>query len=344
MRNKSMRREGVKRNAKQVDESESLPGQVDESESEAPTRAPSPAPSGGPMPLEDEGMHVRWEEVLAGRDASQLGLEEVRELFKVGTPLKHRHALWSHRFVAPDSGSVEELQHAAIEADDAATIEADVARTQLTAWNRAALRRVLRAYAAANPDVGYCQGMNNIVAVFLRLGFDESMALRGCSSLLQGCCPGYHSRDLGGFRLDARVLEELARRLLPAEALRSLEALDIPLEVLASEHFLTLASRSWPLEVTARLWDLIFLEGSPVVFASFLALLNLYLPQALSVKKDSLAWEDDLMEEPVDTFRQNVLHGVSSDPGQLFHQIQEFCLKVPQSSIDALRLELAGKK
>ena len=50
---------------------------------------------------------------------------------------------------------------------------------------------------------------------------------------------------------------------------------------IALDHFITLTAKNWPMAPLLRLWDLILTEGIPAVFASFLALLELYvLPPA----------------------------------------------------------------
>lgn len=318
-----------------------IPGQISDELIVEPARAQR-----SPMLVEDEEVHVRWDLTLAGRDVTKLSLEELRVLGDAGIPLKHRHALWPRWFGEPGFGDVEALQDSVSE-EAAAQIEADVCRTLpqcLGAAERRTLWRVLRAYAAGNPAVGYCQGMNNIAAVFILLGFDEGTALHGCCSLLHGCCPGYHDRDLGGFRLDVRVLGELVHRVLPAELCCRLDLLDVPLEALVSEHFLTLASRSWPLEATARLWDIVLFEGSPAVFASFLALLQLYLPDVESPALLRKVAYNEEVPEPVEVFRQNVLQGVEENLDHLMCQIWNLIPKVPQALIDQLRTELAGTK
>mmetsp|Transcript_61842 Transcript_61842/g.201765 ORF Transcript_61842/g.201765 Transcript_61842/m.201765 type:complete len:422 (+) Transcript_61842:143-1408(+) len=340
-----------------------LPGEVDDSEAagdsncergrEGRSRRREPPAE---MLLEDEAMHVRWAEALAGRSVAELDAEELRRLLDAGgVPLKHRHALWPRWFTAPGGADVERLQGEVAE-EAAFQIEGDILRTRpqlLGPLERSALRRVLRAYAAANPAVGYCQGMNNIAAVFILLGFDEATALQGCYTLMQGCCPGYHDRDLAGFRLDAAVLEVFVQRLLPKEMLRRLDDLEVPLEVLISEHFLTLASHSWPLAATARLWDVILQEGSPAVFASVLALLKLYLPgeneenencQKVSKGgKCEVNWADD-EEEPINAFRARALQGVTSDFDSFIAEVRRLIPLMPQSEINQLRFEVAGRR
>lgn len=308
------------------------------------------------MPVEDEAMHVRWFNTLAGRSALDLKAEELRQLLVAGgVPLKHRHTLWPRWFAAPGNVDVERLQEE-VSPRAAGQIEADIERTrpqQFGPSERRCLRRVLRAYAAANPSVGYCQGMNDIAAVFILLGFDEATALRGCFSVLHGCCPGYHGRDLAGLRLDAKVLEVLAARLLPDETWRRFLALGVPLEVLAAEHLLTLGSHSLPLGAVAQLWDTVLQEGSLAVLASFLALLSLYLPAGEEddcdnpphgLNKNTNSMDEESDEDLVAAFRRRARQGVATDCGRFLTEVQRFLRLLPQSEITQLRFELASRR
>jgi len=339
-------------------------------------------------------MHLRWERVLAGRSASELPPDELKPLVEDGMPLKHRLGLWPRWFAeeptfcslsnVPGTADTSDMCSAdlfdelsrQVPKETRAQIEADVPRT-LPRWlghaEQESLRRILCAYAALAPSDGYCQGVNNIAAVFILLGFDEVTALQGLRSLLKACCPGYHDRGLRGFLRDAAVLQVLVSRLLPAEAIERLDSVGVPLDVLAAGHLLSLTSGSWPLTATVRLWDLFLLEGSPAVFASFLALLQLYLPGAAesssglgnegvggesacsgsaaghnSVEGGSpqggsfcnAAEEDD---EPAVTFRDAVQRGVTEDLQCVLDHVRELIPKIPMGLIDHLRDTLGAE-
>ncbi|CAE8612313.1 unnamed protein product [Polarella glacialis] len=242
------------------------------------------AAASAPSFWEDGEDHIRWERALAGRPVIEMPLEEVLALVRSGAavPLKHRLVLWPLWIATGNSctalgsanvpGSVplsdEELEslERSVPAEVVRQINLDVSRT-LPKWlgapERAVLRRVLCSLAALQPEVGYCQGLGNIAAVFVVLGFDAAKAVAGTRALLTRCCPSYHEPGLPGFRRDAAVLAALAQKLLPVDTQRRLAALCIPLEVLATQHLIALASASdWPLCATAQLWDLLLLEGS----------------------------------------------------------------------------------
>lgn len=288
-------------------------------------------------------MLLSWDLVLNGRDPQELPIDELRSLVQIGMPLKHRLRLWPQWFTVSEVGNLENLEQSVTE-DVAAQIRLDVPRTQprcLTSAGKVTLQRVLCAYASLDPVVGYCQGLNNIAAVFIMLGFDDCAALCGLSTLVQSCCPGYHGPGLWGYLRDVAVLDALARHVLPTGICSRLDSLDIPLDVLASDHLLSLTSHSWPLEATAQLWDLFFLEGQPAVFASFLGLLQAFLPcvdeQEEHAPGSAIPGAVAEPLEPVDIFRQAIRQGVANDLGTVLHHVRALIPLIPQALIDDLR-------
>lgn len=264
---------------------------------------PDDAPSAGPIARElgDEDkldvtlgeepeMHIRWAEALAEKGLEELTPEELRPLVDFGMPLKYRHMVWPS--VLCDAGSVGELLQQTPK-DTAKQIELDIPRTQpkwLSDSDRSILRRVLQAYAGRNPKLGYCQGMNFIAMVFILLGFDEDTTYRGLCFIVEEVCPGYHAQGLEGFLRDAEVLGILVHMLLPVVH-RQLEAHDIQVRNLAVDHFISLAARVWPLGAVVRIWDMMMIDGTPVVLTSFIAVLELYFSRAVEQLQSQVAAE-----------------------------------------------------
>jgi len=154
-------------------------------------------------------------------------------------------------------------------------------------------------------------------------------------------CPGYHAPGLRGYLRDVAVLDALVRQILPAGIHLRLESLEIPLDVLASDHFLSLTSRSWPLSATVQLWDVIFTEGQPALFASFLALLQIYLPEVNNGEEPEVCGSIpgavvDCVE-PIDIFRQAIRKGVAEDFAYVLQRVRELTKRMPQALIDKLR-------
>lgn len=248
-------------------------------------------------------------------------------------PAPDRRELWPLQFFLEEVLDLDMMQ-GSVPAGIAHQIEIDVLRTRSLSMresDRVTLRRVLHAYATLDPVVGYCQGMSDIAAVFVLQGLDESDSLRGLCSISRSCCPDYFCPSLAGFLRDMVVLEVLASEILPSASVQMLESLDVPLTLLAADHFLTLASHTWPLEAVKRLWDIFLVEGSCAVFASFLVLLQLYLPNTHHSEK--------FMDGPekVKAFTRAVAKGVVEELDIILEQTRQFLLDLPMSRIERLR-------
>jgi hypothetical protein len=230
---------------------------------------------------EDAQVHKCWEDSLEGRAVMALPAESLRQLVYSGIPMKYRFGLWT-RWIGTDAaltGDIENLKELASE-DASACVSKDLPRTRPAWFDDAQLKSlelVLLAYAGWDPGVGYCQGMNFIAAVFISLGFCEVDALNGLKYVLGEICTGYHGTALLGFHRDAEVLDILVQQFLPSVHVE-LSACGATVKLLALDHFISLAARDWPLESVVRLWDIVLMEGTSVVFASFLALLEICLP------------------------------------------------------------------
>lgn len=297
---------------------------------------------------DDTEAHLTRGRALSIENAASLPHVEPTPLVNRGMSSEDRISVWPGLFSEPEVDLDSLCMH--VPDETAQQIDADVPRTQprlLGDAGQVMLRRVLRANASLEPTVGYCQGLNFVAATFVLLGFEDVVALQGLRSLTATCCPGYHGAGLDGYLRDARVLEALARRVLPAVVCRRLDALGVPLDLLASDHFLTLAAGgpgAWPLPALARLWDLMLLEGQPALFASFLALLSLYLPEEGLADScgpsPGAASVPGLVEEPLDpvqAFRRAASQGAAEDTDTVLDEVRRLLPLVPQQLLDQLR-------
>merc|ERR1719265_932418 len=169
--------------------------------------------------------------------------------------------------------------------------------------------------------------MSSIAAMFILLGFDDSTVFRGLSSMLAKYCPDYHCHNLAGYFRDVAVLEVLIRGILSSEVQRRLDSLEVPVATLATTHFLTLASHGWPLRATAQLWDLLLLNGPSVLFASFLALLEFYLPPLGQGESG----------DKCEAFQQGVKVGIANDLECILERTVMLLPSIPDSLVNHLR-------
>jgi len=274
---------------------------------------------------EDASMHERWQVALTGRVAADVPVEELRELVDLGTPLRQRHVLWPRWWGQPKAGIIESLQ-AEVSTQSAAQIQLDLKRTlpdPCSDEQREALRRVLCAYAASNPSVGYCQGMSYIAAVPLLMAFSEADAFMALNYIVEEVCPDYHGSSLGGYFRDSAVLDALLRALLP-DVHQELVNLGIPFDMLATDHLLTVSARSWPLQAVARLWDVVLMEGSPALLASFLALLMTYFPPALKASQAARTQATEVAADVARRFLELSRNGIANDIDKVIRRTRRF--------------------
>ncbi|KAJ2784296.1 hypothetical protein H4R18_001182 [Coemansia javaensis] len=154
-------------------------------------------------------------------------------------------------------------------------IELDLPRTA----DSPALRHVLYGYAAASPDVGYCQGMDRIAHGLLRAGLGAADALAMLRAMLDGGVlpPGMFRPPMVSVQADQRALEVLVARHLPrlADHLRLHLPGPAPLAPVTVSWFLTLFVDCLPEPLWLRVWDVLLVRGYPAVFHACLAILEL---------------------------------------------------------------------
>ncbi|KDO35009.1 hypothetical protein SPRG_01072 [Saprolegnia parasitica CBS 223.65] len=169
-----------------------------------------------------------------------------------------------------------------INAEAVRQIDADVDRTvapEDPEWSLDlvdALRNVLVAYAAHNPTLGYCQGLNYVVARLLQCVGDEEAAFWLLERMITMLPEDYYTTMLG-VAVDQHVFASLVAQQKP-DVLRHIEGLGgfgAELSLACTEWFLTLFASPCKKEVTMRVWDLLFIVGNEVLFRVALAMMHL---------------------------------------------------------------------
>lgn len=146
------------------------------------------------------------------------------------------------------------------------------------------LRRVLVAYSWKNPDIGYCQAMNIVVAALL-IYMSEEQAFWCLNVLCDRIVPGYYSKTMYGTLLDQRVFESLVEETMPMLWSHILKH-DIQLSVISLPWFLSLYLTSMPLVFAFRILDVFFLQGPKTLFQVALAILKLNGEELMQAEDD----------------------------------------------------------
>ncbi|KAL9649154.1 hypothetical protein ABK040_009458 [Willaertia magna] len=169
-----------------------------------------------------------------------------------------------------------------------------------TSKGRLQMKRILIAFSWRNPYISYCQSLNFIVATLL-LHCDEETAFWLLVVLLEDILPmNYYNPHLTGVRIDSKVFEELVKNRLP-KLFNHFQQLQLDCSVFCSGWFMRCFIDVFPVETFLRILDLLFSEGSKILFRAALAYLKLY--------------ENDLLN------LQNcgeILHFINQSPSLLF--------------------------
>jgi hypothetical protein len=215
---------------------------------------------------------------------------EFRSLILGGIPVAYRAKIWSECSGAKAlriPGYYATLLSRPESTDDpqvVAQIKADITRTLTdNIFFRKGpgvqkLHEVLLAYSRRNPDVGYCQGMNLVVANLLLVTPTAEDAFWILCSMVESILPPhYFDHSLLASRADQVVLRQYVRDILPKLSAH-FDALSIDLETMTFQWFLSLFTDCLSAEALFRVWDVVLCtphDGGVFLFQVALALLKL---------------------------------------------------------------------
>lgn len=246
-----------------------------------------------------------WEKMLGtpGRAKVKFDAETIHTAVAQGVPRQHRGEIW--KFLAeqyrlrqtvpsrppsnhtPYKELLKQLtsQQHAILIDLGRTFpthpyfQAQLGAGQLSLYN------ILKAYSLLDPEVGYCQGLSFIAGVLL-LHMGEEDAFNMLKFLM------YDAGLRKQYRPDMIILQiqmyQLSRLLhdYHRDLYSHLEHQEIGPSLYATPWFLTVFASHFPLGFVARVFDMLFLQGSEVIFKVALSLLGSHKP--LILQHDSL--------------------------------------------------------
>ncbi|XP_043912592.1 TBC1 domain family member 12 isoform X2 [Protopterus annectens] len=137
------------------------------------------------------------------------------------------------------------------------------------------LHSVLGAYTCYRPDVGYVQGMSFIAAVLI-LNLEEADAFIAFANLLNKPC------QMAFFRVDHSMMlkyfaafEVFFEENLP-KLYSHFKSYGLTPDIYLIEWIFTLYSKSLPLDLACRVWDVFCRDGEEFLFRTALGILRLY--------------------------------------------------------------------
>ncbi|KAL8207510.1 UNVERIFIED_CONTAM: TBC1 domain member 1, partial [Gekko kuhli] len=259
-----------------------------------------------------------WEKMLSvpGRSKTKFDMEKIHSAIGKGVPRHHRGEIWKflaeqyqlkHQFAnkqQPKDTPYKELLKQLTSQQHAILIDlvwisfphlvsfqsgcslpgrtfpthpyfsAQLGAGQLSLYN------ILKAYSLLDPEVGYCQGLSFVAGVLL-LHMTEEEAFKMLKFLMF---------DMGlrkQYRPDMTILQiqmyQLSRLLhdYHRDLYNHFEAHEIGPSLYAAPWFLTMFASQFPLGFVARVFDMLFLQGSEVIFKVALSLLGSHKPLIL---------------------------------------------------------------
>uniref|UniRef100_A0A2K6V3Q6 TBC1 domain family member 1 n=1 Tax=Saimiri boliviensis boliviensis TaxID=39432 RepID=A0A2K6V3Q6_SAIBB len=241
-----------------------------------------------------------WEKMLStpGRSKIKFDMEKMHSAVGQGVPRHHRGEIWKflaeqfhlkHQFPSkqqPKDVPYKELLKQLTSQQHAILI--DLGRTfpthpyfsaQLGA-GQLSLYNILKAYSLLDQEVGYCQGLSFVAGILL-LHMSEEEAFKMLKFLMF---------DMGlrkQYRPDMIILQiqmyQLSRLLhdYHRDLYNHLEEHEIGPSLYAAPWFLTVFASQFPLGFVARVFDMIFLQGTEVIFKVALSLLGSHKPLIL---------------------------------------------------------------
>ncbi|KAL7539874.1 hypothetical protein ACHAXR_009684 [Thalassiosira sp. AJA248-18] len=155
------------------------------------------------------------------------------------------------------------------------SIKSDASSALGIGEGQGALRRVLRAYSMYDSEVGYCQGMNFISAMFLTFLSEEEAfwLLVVVMNEEPYKLRELFGEDMAGTHEVLYIAEKLLAQFLPRLS-KHMEEESIHVSMFVTQWLLTLYTSTFPFELVARVWDSFLVEGWKVVYRVMLSLLE----------------------------------------------------------------------
>ena len=161
-----------------------------------------------------------------------------------------------------------------IEKDLLRTLPTNTCFQSMNSMGISRLRRILQTLAYIYPTIGYCQGMGSIVATLLLFCEEEDAFWLMCTIIENLLPASYYSHTLIGVQADMKVLSALLNIYLP-NLFNLFEKHEIELSLICVNWFLTLFSSVLHMRMLLRIWDLLFYDGTCILFQITLAMLKL---------------------------------------------------------------------
>ncbi|KAF8572132.1 hypothetical protein P879_01300 [Paragonimus westermani] len=237
-----------------------------------------------------------------------------RRIFK-GIPQQFRMIVWPLLLRVPEAKSRHKNLYSKMLTRALATsvhleqIDKDINRTfRNTTYFRPrygsrqqSLFRILAAYSVYNTEVGYCQGMSELVGLLLTYVIEEEDVFWALSQLMVGSRHRLHGLFIQEFPGLYRLFEHherILKRLLPRVSKHFTDQ-GLSTSTYALKWFMQCFMDRLPISLVLRLWDIYLLEGEKVLLAMAYNILKLHRKTLLRMDQAQITcfFQDELAKD-----------------------------------------------
>ncbi|KAI3389650.1 hypothetical protein SNEBB_001364 [Seison nebaliae] len=158
------------------------------------------------------------------------------------------------------------------------------------------LGRILNIFAQAEPEIGYCQGMN-FIAAFVLLTMEKSSYDQQFSPedrqrrsfwmfyvfIMEVMPFDYYTSSMSGILRDGKVAGELIGNRMPRLGQLS-KSLSVDWTLIVTKWLVCAFADVLPSETTYRIWDSLILEGDKILFRTIITLVKISEKEARTAR------------------------------------------------------------
>ena len=144
---------------------------------------------------------------------------------------------------------------------------------------------MLVAYVKRNPTVGYCQGLNFVVAHLLRY-LNEEEAFWVLSMIIETILPIDYYSVMIGVLIDQKLFCKMIKAKMP-HMWSFLRKVNLDPSLVSLQWFVCLFSYNLQPEISDEIWDNFLVKGSKILFKAGLSIISLIEKNVMSCKEFS---------------------------------------------------------
>lgn len=293
---------------------------------------------------------ARWRPLVVGQEKVPKSAK-VKRFCRKGIPGEHRPLVWMEVSGAGDRmreepGLYKRLLTQKLDATVKDSIMLDLSRTfpeniyfaniQDPAGLQKPLKHVLSAFAAHNPHIGYCQGLNFVVGMLLLILRNEEKTFWLLDTLTRHMLPDFYAADMVAVKAEQELLGDIIKWKLPS-LYSHLDEMGLHWSLVGMKWFICLYADVLPVETVLRIWDAVFYEGSKVLLR--VALMLVKKNEQKLQEADNLSKALDIFKVVVTqptvinchSFMESVFKETGSMPGARLQRMREECTRRVQA-------------